>query len=414
MHNGSIALVALGALLAGSASAAAPDLAGPPSSTAAEARFAALVARAGLSGRRKAAEEAFPKTAAGATLARVATLYRRASLRLEDEDSRAVFQDLDRLRAEPERALGALRLGLGRLPPGLERERQFLLQFSARLPVAQAARVDLLVDQLHRSPSRRDAPLAVFTSAVAVELLAPLLPDRARVRQIVGDAVAARDELTWRRLLIAALARTDPAGAAALGHKHRLDDTFISAPASVKAGFDVGQGRFAASVDVTAAGHRVRLGSRRAHRVQTFRGLFRATRPEGKPRSWVQVHDPWFDSLEWHALARLTERPARVLATNPRRAIARGRPAIIRVTQTIDLSPAAGGPIAAVAPGGGRYLEYFTSGESEHPASEAGPDEDLELQGADDSAADRIATGWAFTQGMSIELLDGVPWSISD
>ena len=204
--------------VAGAALATAAD-----SPAGREAQFTRLVARAGLGSKRRSLEAAFGRTAHGDSLTRVATLYRRASRREPSEESAAILGELDRLRADPEAALATLRQGLSKLPPSLERERQFLVQVAARLPANEQARAELLAGQIRRRPTAGDSPLAIFTAAVAVEQLAALTFDRARVRQVVADAVAARDELNYRRLLLAVLGKTDPQGAALLKQRHGIE-----------------------------------------------------------------------------------------------------------------------------------------------------------------------------------------------
>ena len=232
--------------------------------------------------------------------------------------------------------------------------------------------------------------------------------DRRRVANLARRASGARSGLADAAAdFSTASARTLPA--AASGHLPTLDGASAAARLSRGEVLVVAHGRFRAGVRQTAAGRQVRLEKRQAGRAEAIDGFFRSTHPDGSPRYWVLIHDPWLASLEWHELNRLTDQPRLVTLPNPRRAEGSRQPANITERQTLDLGPGRGGPPSEVAPGGERYLGYFTSGEYEL-AGPAGPLGDLDFQGDDDAEANQIARGWGFTQGMTIEVVDGVDW----
>jgi hypothetical protein len=92
----------------------------------------------------------------------------------------------------------------------------------ARLPASAKDRADFLTAELKRVPAAAEGPSALFSAAIAAEMLPLAVPDRAQIRTLLAAALSARNDPNYRRLILAVLWKTDAEGAAQLRQQFKV------------------------------------------------------------------------------------------------------------------------------------------------------------------------------------------------
>jgi hypothetical protein len=168
---------------------------------------------------------AFPTTASGPALARIATLYPYGARQDYPQEAGQMAQDLASLRAAPGQALTDVQTGFQRLPQKYWAERQFLIQMVGRLPAPQAQVVDFLVAEMSRaiaSTGDEQTKLDHFSPAVAADTLLNVVQDPERRDAAFAQAVRAQPDNNIGRLILSRYEAVDPVRARGLASQAGL------------------------------------------------------------------------------------------------------------------------------------------------------------------------------------------------
>ncbi len=168
---------------------------------------------------------AFPQTATGAELARVATLVPFGLRQGDVPEARQMAEDLAALRKTPEPALADMRSGFHKLPVKYWAERQFLIQMGGRLPLARATVISFLTEEMSRPVKiSAEAPksLDYLTPVTAADTLVFVVADAKERDTAFRLAAKAQTDRTMGQLVLSRYEVVDAARARALASELEL------------------------------------------------------------------------------------------------------------------------------------------------------------------------------------------------
>ncbi len=187
-----------------------------------------LVQKRGLSEKLAKLTGLFPPSATGKAMAAVATLY-PFGLRSDNRaDSTLLAAQLGTLGRNPSQALSELSQALPKLPAAYAGERQFLIQFAARLPLPASQVLAFLGDELKRpvaAPSA-DGPadLSFFNPAVALDSMMEVTRDRSVLEgylvPVLGSPQVGMEE---KQLLLSRYYTVYPSNAEKMGERFGIE-----------------------------------------------------------------------------------------------------------------------------------------------------------------------------------------------
>jgi hypothetical protein len=178
----------------------------PTSASAVPSLYSSVVAKRKL--QKKAADmtKAFGSTPAGAAVTIVATLVPYGQRPYNFTEFSIMGYELQYLAQNPADSLAAIQRGFSNLPLQYWAERQFLVQFAARLPLSHAQVLSFLASEVNRpmqlGPSGKpDA--SSFTGVIAFDAIMRVTQDQTQIESILVPALKSKTDVRERQALLA-------------------------------------------------------------------------------------------------------------------------------------------------------------------------------------------------------------------
>lgn len=189
------------------------------------AAFAQSVKRFSLAKKAADMNLTFPNTSAGKVAAIVATLVPYGQRPYNPDAFSLMGQELKFLNQHPADSLTAIEQGFAKLPDKYWAERQFLIQFAARLPVDKRKKLDFLAAELARpapSTSSQLPSAAQYTGAIALDAILQITDKQSEVESILVPALKIKTTAQDRKVLLSRYRLVFPAAAARLSTQFGL------------------------------------------------------------------------------------------------------------------------------------------------------------------------------------------------